>query len=181
LGVLYGQTAFGVSARLGIPVEAAQAILDQHRDLFPTFWDWSERVVQAAFDRREMRTPCGWASGVPPFSNERTWMNFPVQATGADVMRLVVTYLDRQNVALLAPLHDGFVISCRRDQLPELRAAVDFACRTAGEQVLPGFPLRWDLDVHAGGRFEDEEGQPLWELIREALTEFYPSHAEHLR
>ena len=88
LGVLYGQTAFGVSARLGIPVEAAQAILDQHCGLFPTFWAWSERVVQAAFDRRKMRTPCGWASSVPPSSNERTWMNFPVQATGGDIMRL---------------------------------------------------------------------------------------------
>ena len=86
LGVLYGQTAFGVSARLGIPVEAAQAILDQHRGLFPTFWAWSERVVQAALDRRKMRTPCGWASSVPPSSNERTWMNFPVQATGGDIM-----------------------------------------------------------------------------------------------
>lgn len=120
LGVLYGQTAFGVSARLGIPVEAAQAILDQHRGLFPTFWAWSERVVQAAFDRRKMRTPCGWASSVPPSSNERTWMNFPVQATGGDIMRLTVTYLDRQNVALLAPVHDGFLLSCRRDQLADL-------------------------------------------------------------
>ena len=88
-----------------------------------------------------------------------------------------MTYLDRQNVALLAPVHDGFLLSCRRDQLADLRAAVDFACRTAVAQVLPGFPLRWETTVH-DGRFRDTDGQPLWEMISEALTELYPDHAK---
>ena len=121
LGVLYGQSEFGISARLGIPQSRAQAMLVQHHDLFPDYWAWSDRVVQAAFDRGEMRTPCGWGARVPLSSNIRTWMNFPVQATGADIMRLVVTYLDRQQVDLLAPVHDGFLLSCPRDRLAELR------------------------------------------------------------
>ena len=112
LGCLYGQSEYGIAARLGISQSRARAMLVQHHDLFPTYWDWSERVVQAAFDRGEMRTPCGWSSRVPKSSNVRTWMNFPIQATGGDVMRLVVTYLDRQGVDLLAVIHDGFLVSC---------------------------------------------------------------------
>ena len=95
-------------------------------------------------------------------------MNWPMQAVGADIMRLVVTYLDRQNVQLLAPVHDGFLMTCRRDQLSDLRAAVDYACGMAIEQVLPGFPLKWDFNVYET-RFEDEDGRPMWDRLRRIL------------
>ena len=111
---------------------------------------------------------------MPHRSNQRTWMNFPMQATGGDIMRLVVSYLDRQGVRILAPVHDGFLVSCRRDQVPTLREAVDFACSTAVEQVLPGFPLRWEFTIHGGGRFEDEDGLPLWNQLRRFIKE--PGH-----
>ncbi len=107
LGVLYGQTAFGIAARLGTAQREAEALLEDHRALFPRFWAWSERIVQGSFDRGWIVTPCGWRSRVPPFSNERTWMNFPMQATGGDIMRLMVTYLDRQAVRILAPVHEA--------------------------------------------------------------------------
>ncbi len=98
-------------------------------------------------------------------------MNFPMQATGGDIMRLMVTYLDRQAVRILAPVHDGFLLSCRRHQLADLRAAVDHAGRLAVEHVLPGFPLRWDFTVYEGGRFEDKDGLPLWNRLREIVKE----------
>jgi len=91
-----------------------------------------------------------------------------MQATGGDIMRLTVTYLDRQNVRILAPVHDGFVLSCHRDHLPDLRAAVDYACQTAVDQVVPGFPLRWDFTVHEK-RFEDEDGLPLWNRLTDVF------------
>jgi DNA polymerase-1 len=168
LGVLYGQTAFGIAARLGINEREAEALLGDHRALFPGFWKWSERVVQDAFDQGRIVTPCGWPSRVPPFSNERTWMNYPMQATGGDIMRLMITYLDRQGVRILAPVHDGFLLSCRRDQVANLREAVEYARHTAVQHVLPGFPLRCDFTVHHD-RFEDEDGLPLWRRLQEIL------------
>ena len=168
LGVQYGQTAYGISHRLGISVNDAEVLIGEHKRLFPKFWDWSERVVQGSFDGGWITTPCGWRSRVPFNSNEKTWMNWPMQSTGADIMRLTVTYLDRQNVRILAPVHDGFVLSCRRDQLPDLRAAVDYACQTAVDQVVPGFPLRWDFAVYEN-RFEDEDGLPLWSRLMGVL------------
>lgn len=166
LGTLYGQTAHGIARRLGIRHQEAERLLDDHRALFPTFWRWSERMVQGSIDRGWIMTPCGWRSKVPFPTNERTWMNWPMQATGGDIMRLTVIYLDRQNVQILAPVHDGFVLTCRRDQLDDLRAAVDYACRTAVEHVLPGFPLRWDFTVYGSGRFEDEDGQAMWQKLQ---------------
>jgi DNA polymerase-1 len=168
LGVQYGQTAHGIAQRLGIPFREAEGLVDEHQRLFPDFWTWSDMIVQGSFDRGWIATPCGWRSGVPAHSNARTWMNWPMQATGGDIMRLTVTYLDRQNVRILAPVHDGFLISCRRDQLDDLRAAVDYACSAAVEHVVPGFRLRWDVQVYEN-RFEDEDGLPLWNKLQSIL------------
>jgi DNA polymerase I-like protein with 3'-5' exonuclease and polymerase domains len=165
LGMQYGQTAYGIAHRLGISLGDAQGLVEDHKNTFPDFWRWSDKVVQGAYDRRRIMTPCGWRSKVPYGSNERTWMNWPMQATGADIMRLTITYLDRQNVHVLAPVHDGFLLSCRRDQLADLRPAVDFACGTAVEHVLPGFPLRWELSIY-DRRFEDEDGAEHWRRLQ---------------
>jgi DNA polymerase-1 len=171
LGVLYGQTAFGIANRLGISHHEADQLLAAHQELFSEFWRWSERMVRGAFDRDWIATPCGWRARVPFPSNERTWMNWPMQSVGGDIMRLTITYLDRQNVQVLAPVHDGFLLSCRRAQLTDLRAAVDYACGTAVSQVLPGFPLRWDFTAYDNGRFEDEDGLPLWQKLRAIMED----------
>jgi len=165
LGMQYGQTAYGIAYRLGIPRARAEELVAAHKALFPDFWRWSDRSVQGAYDRGWIKTPCGWRSKVPFLSKEKTWLNWPMQATGSDIMRLTLTYLDRQNVRVLAPVHDGFLLSCRRDQLADLRDAVDYACATAVDHVLPGFPLRWDVTVH-DRRFQDEDGRFLWEKLQ---------------
>jgi hypothetical protein len=179
LGVQYGQTAYGIANRLGILRAEAETLVDRHKAMFPTFWRWSERTVQGAYDRGWIATPCGWRSRVPFRSNPRTWMNWPVQAAGGDIMRLTVTYLDRQNVRVLAPVHDGSLLSCPRSQLDDLRAAVEYACTTAVEHVLPGFRLRWDFTVHDQGRFQDEDGRALWSRLQSIMepddAETYPA------
>jgi hypothetical protein len=168
LGTLYGQSAYGASAALGLPHADASRLLEDHRRLFPVFWRWSDRMTQAAVDRRRISTPCGWRSRVPFNSNERTWLNWPMQSVGGDIMRATVTYLERQGVRLLAPIHDGFLLSCRRDQLDDLRAAVDYACGAATAHSLPDFPLRWELTAYTS-RYEEEDGRGMWERLCEIL------------
>ena len=178
LGVLYGQSEYGIADRLGIEVGEARSILDRHRSLFARYWDWS-RVGRIGDPQGHDPDGMGWPCRVPAESNPRTWMNWPIQATGGDLMRLVVTYLDQQGVRVLAPVHDGFLLSCHRDRVEDLRAAVDIACETACEQAL-GYRLTWDLVVH-GGRYRDKDGLPLWDLIGEALGALHPGHVHRSR
>ena len=185
LGVLYGQTAYGISHRLGVTIDEAGALFKAHRQLFPQYWSWSRRVVQAAYDRGEIRTKLGWGCRVPPHSKKRTWMNWPIQSAGGDIMRLTVIYLERLGVRVLAPVHDGFLCSGRLDQVEdsktdpgekvlcaELQGRVDRALRTAAVQVLGEDLLRWDVKVYTD-RFRDGDGKDLWDFIVQALQKMY--------
>jgi DNA polymerase I len=90
LGALYWMTAEGISERLGISLDEAETLLGQHKALFPAYWTWSRRTVQAAFDTGRIRTSLGWESAVPSDSKFRTWANWPIQAASADIMRLFI-------------------------------------------------------------------------------------------
>ena len=117
-----------------------------------------------------MITPLGWRAKVHPMSNERTWPNYPMQATGADIMRLALIYLEQQNVKVLCPVHDGFLMSCHRDQVDDLHQAVDHAFHLAVDTVLPGSEMKWSHKVHEG-RFQDDDGAELWAEIERILRE----------
>jgi hypothetical protein len=169
LGVQYGQTAYGIARKLNITESAAESLVNDHRRLFSKFWCWSEDLVAGSFERGWIVTPCGWRSRVPRHSKPRTWQNWPMQAAGADLMRLTIIYLDQQNVQILAPVHDGFLLTCRRDEIDNLKEAVNDACRAAIDHVVPGFPLRWEFTPYEE-RFEDPDGLPLWNKLRSLLS-----------
>jgi DNA polymerase I-like protein with 3'-5' exonuclease and polymerase domains len=179
LNILYGLSAYGAAYRLQISIEQAQAIIDQHKDFFPTYWNWSERMVQSAYDHGTISTKCGWGCNVPQDSTPRTWLNWPIQSAGADIMRLTVIYLDQQGVQLLAPIHDGFLVMCKRNEISDLKSAINSACTMAREQVLGDFPMKWDISKPYYHRFEDEDGAPLWTLLVSALKELYPNYARY--
>ncbi len=170
LGVLYGLTPRGTAMKLGISFQEAEELHKAHRRLFPGFWKWSERRIVMALHRGSIRTRLGWQASVPPESNDRTWANWPMQATGADIMRLTVMYMDEAGLALLAPVHDGFLLSCRRDAVDATREQVDYACASAVEHVLPDFKLKWEVSIHEE-RFIDLDGQPLWDTVQGFLQD----------
>ena len=97
-----------------------------------------------------------------------------MQATGADIMRLALIYMEQQNVKVLCPVHDGFLMSCHRDQLDDLHRAVSHAFHLAIDTVLPGSEMKWAYKVHEG-RFHDEDGAELWGEIQRILQQ---SHAD---
>jgi DNA polymerase I len=168
LGVLYGMTEFGIAERLGIDTDEAQTLLNKHRELFRDYHAWSDRVVSATFDRGYATTPAGWRAHVPPDSKPRTWANFPIQGGGADIMRVMTIGLDALGVDVLAIIHDGWLLSCRRGEQDRLRQAVEQASRMACDKVLGGFTLKFDWAEFAD-RFQDDKGREAWEFISGVL------------
>ena len=109
LGILYGLTIYGAAMRLGISLDEARAIVDSTSASSSTYWEWSERVVQAAYDRGGSTPP---AAGLryPP-------QQFPDLAELADPgQRCRHHEADRDlprppERATAAPVHDGFLLT----------------------------------------------------------------------
>ncbi|VTR94313.1 dna polymerase i : DNA polymerase, putative OS=Pelobacter carbinolicus (strain DSM 2380 / Gra Bd 1) GN=Pcar_0797 PE=4 SV=1: DNA_pol_A [Gemmata massiliana] len=173
LAVLYAQTPYGIADRLGIDLYESKLLLRQHESLFRKYHEWSKRVVATAVQRRTIHTRCGWKAHVEPGTKWRTWANFPVQAGAADVMRVMTLVLDRQNVQILAIVHDGWLLSCRKGQLEQLRAAVGHARRVTCDTLLNGFQLKLDIAVYRDC-FEDKKGKKAWDFIRSVLPRELP-------
>jgi DNA polymerase I-like protein with 3'-5' exonuclease and polymerase domains len=170
LGVNYGQTAYGIADSTGMHFDEARALLAQHRRAFPDFWAWTDRYTTRAYSEGVCYTAASWPRKVTRRDNHRSVANFAVQGTGADLMRLATVYLSRQGLQLLATIHDGFLLECHHDQLPQLREAVDAALTQATQQLLPGIPMRWTVDVYADC-YQDADGEGLWRFVDQLLTE----------
>jgi DNA polymerase I-like protein with 3'-5' exonuclease and polymerase domains len=169
LGVSYGQTAHGLAISMGVHPDEARAHLAQHRRTYPVYWDWVRRYTTRAFRTGRCFTAAGWPRVVAMDDNPRSVGNFPVQGTGGDLMRLTAYYLSRWGLQLLATIHDGFLVECHRDQLPEVRECIDAAFRQATGQLLPDAPMSW-TPTEFFDRYRDDGGKDLWEQIDQVIT-----------
>ena len=95
-----------------------------------------------------LRTVFGWTVRVGPDANPTSLRNFPMQANGAEMMRLAACLATERG-------HRGVLPGPRR--LPDrgrrptasrpTRRRMQDAMREASELVLPGFPLKTDAKV----------------------------------
>ena len=88
LGAQYGMQTETLAQRLGMSTFVASEMLGQHRGLFNQYWPWVEDWIAHALDTGVMCTAFGWTcrTGITEF-NARSIGNWPVQATGADILR----------------------------------------------------------------------------------------------
>ena len=71
-----------------------------------------------------MRTAFGWTcrTGIIGVVNERSIRNWPIQATGADILRIACILAARHGIKLLAPVHDAVLIEAPIERIePTLR------------------------------------------------------------
>ena len=108
-GLAYGMEAYGLSQRLGVPVEAASTILRAFFDGFPAVQDYMQRAVADARNSGYTITAFGRRRPLPDLlatnyqvrqGAERQAMNAGIQGLAADLFKLALVRLD-------AGLHDG--------------------------------------------------------------------------
>ncbi|MDA9975446.1 DNA polymerase [Alphaproteobacteria bacterium] len=109
LGVQFGMGDATLANQLGIPPFEAKRLLETHRKTFLVFWRWSDGAVTQAMLHGRISTVFGWPIHVGANANPRALMNFPMQANGAEVLRLSVYYvwlLQRVRYGARKPLID---------------------------------------------------------------------------
>jgi DNA polymerase I len=88
LAVQYGMGEEGLASRIGQPPIRARELLRLHRETYRVFWRWSDAAVDHAMLNGSLHTVFGWRVQVPTNANPRSLRNFPMQANGAEMLRL---------------------------------------------------------------------------------------------
>src|ERR1019366_7384793 len=103
LAVQYGMGEDALAQRIGQPPIRARELLRLHRETYRVFWAWSERAVDYAMLTSSLHTVFGWCLQVPPDANTRSLGNFPMQANGAEMLRLACWLGTEQGIEVCAP------------------------------------------------------------------------------
>jgi DNA polymerase I len=166
LGVQYGMESKSLALRIAQPEIVARDLLRAHREAYRKFWQWSEAALHHAMIHSSLHTVFGWTVHVGEVANPRSLRNFPMQANGAEMLRLACCLATERGVEVCAPVHDAVLICAPLDRLDEDTAKMRAAMAEASRIVLGGFELR--TDVHAiryPDRYMDGRGQVMWERV----------------
>jgi hypothetical protein len=174
LGMLYGMTPRGLARRLDISGLAAEDLSRKFRSLFPQYWRWADRNVDAALLGYPLTTRGGWTLCYPPMSLAealpRTAQNFPTQANAAEMMRYAAIRMTEANVAVCCPIHDAFLVEAALADAVDTEALVSRIMGDASEAILgPGYRIKVDSKViEWPNSYVEERGL---ELFNTLLTE----------
>jgi DNA polymerase I len=156
-GIVYGISAFGLAAQLGIPQAEARAYIERYFARYEGVKTFIEKTLEATRHEGKVRTLFGRVRPIPDIESrnpnqrgfaERTAINTPLQGTAADLIKLAMIALDRKLIdrklktRMLLQVHDELLFEVPTDETSEVETLV----RTEMESVLKlAVPLLADL------------------------------------
>ena len=177
LAVLYLMGPKSLAERLGQPEAQARQLLRLHRETYPDYWRWSQGAVDHAMFHGWLWTVFGWQIHVGEHVNPRSLANFPVQANGAEMLRLACCLATERGIAVCAPVHDALLVEGDIDSINDVVQATRDAMQEASRIVLNGFELRTDdyrTIVRWPNRYMDKRGRKMWDTVMSILNELTP-------
>jgi hypothetical protein len=187
LAVQYGMSSETLAGRLGVSTFEAHEMFNQHRELFAQYWKWSDDWIAHSLQTGFMQTAFGWECRiglVEPAVNARSIRNWPVQATGADILRISCILATRHGIRLLAPVHDAVLIEAPVERIEADIALMQEIMRRASRIVLNDaasgtHELRTDAKIiRHPDRYTDKRGEDIWAYVLRHLAEHRKQHAE---
>jgi DNA polymerase-1 len=151
-GLAYGMESYGLSQRLGVPVEEAAAIMDSYFGAFPRVKKYMDEAVAEARDRGATRTQFGRLRPLPDLhaSNyrlrqaaERQAMNAGIQGLAADIFKVALVRLDRDleeqhlSSRLVLQVHDEVIVEVAQGEQEEVSRLTESALTGAADLKVP--------------------------------------------
>jgi DNA polymerase I len=180
LGRIYGLGAASLARNLGISKAQAERIIDEMNARYPVLNAWLERVTTKAAHCVPIICTLGWSlTARGRAGEERTFLNFPMQANGGELMRLVIVRAGMSGLRLIGCAHDSFLIEETIDRIEDSVAELQAIMRQASRDLLDGFELRADCKpsdiVRYPDRFVDkrerEDGMRHWNRMMALIAE----------
>ena len=166
LATQYGMQAESLAARIGQPPIVARDLLRMHRETYRTFWAWSDAALDHAMLHGSLHTVFGWRVHVGEMSNPRSLRNFPMQANGAEMLRVACCLGIERGVEICAPVHDAVLICAPEERLDADVETMRTAMVEASRAVLGGFELGSDVSMTRWpDRYSDARGAVMWSRV----------------
>jgi DNA polymerase-1 len=169
LGLVYGKGSRALAGDLKVDEDTAVAFVANFWRTFGQFKAWLDRVVQAAWCTRVMRTGSGWTQRVSARPNERSLRNWPIQSAGADILRRACCLLVEAGIAVCGPVHDAVLLEAPLGEVDAVAARAAGIMGDAAEAII-GHRIRVGVETFRyPDRYMDEHGATLWRLVWETL------------
>jgi DNA polymerase I len=186
LGVQYGMGFETLAFRIGKSTITARQLIRAHEDRYPKFWRMADSAVACAMQGQSINTVFDWRVRAASDERWRSLMNFPMQANGAEMMRLACCMAVEAGIEVCAPVHDAFLICAPLDQIDVRVAEMKFIMEEASRIVLDGFTIKADCPefdkngkllefpqiVRYPNRYMIKRGVGMWKTVMEILERF---------
>ncbi len=158
-GVLYGMGAFSLAKDLGISRKEAQEFIDNYFARYPAVLDYLEAKKQEAREHQYVTTILGRRCAIPEINSkngafrsyaERNAINYPIQGSAADIIKVAMVNIDRRlraetlQARMLLQVHDELVFEVPQEELEQVKELVREEMETA---VPLDLPLKVDIGV----------------------------------
>ncbi|WP_184545961.1 DNA polymerase I [Mucilaginibacter sp. FT3.2] len=166
-GIIYGQSAFGLSQNLGIPRKEAADIIEQYFAQFPGIKQYMSDTMNFAREngyvttlmgrRRYLRDINSANATVRGFA-ERNAINAPIQGSAADMIKIAMINIHREfktqklDARMTMQVHDELVFDVPHDEIETVKPIIMHNMKTAIKTTVPimveiGTGLNW-LEAH---------------------------------
>ena len=163
-GLIYGMSAFGLAAQLGIPRGDAQKYIDRYFERYPGVKRYMEETRLAARETGFVETVFGRRLYLPEIQSrdqarrqyaERSAINAPMQGTAADIIKRAMIDVDGWLVSSGAParlimqVHDELVVEVDAAAVDAITGELRMRMARAADLRVPlrvdvGSGLNWD-------------------------------------
>lgn len=171
LAASYGMGKQSAATLMGVGEGEAESLMRKFRKSHRRYFEWIKAELNATWVRGSTHTRFGWPINVPPDPNERSFMNFPLQAHGADILRIVCCELTERGYNVCFPLHDSVGVEvplgCENDAVIQIESIMIEAAGYLGTQV----PIRVESKIlRPGERYLDSSSaQAEWDSVMAQL------------
>jgi DNA polymerase I-like protein with 3'-5' exonuclease and polymerase domains len=186
LGVQYGMGDRTLAFRIGKSTITARQLIRAHQDRYLKFWRMADSTVACAMQGQAISTVFGWNLRAAEDARWRSLLNFPMQANGAEMMRLAACMAIERGIEVCAPVHDAFLICAPLDQIDARVAEMKFVMEEASRIVLDGFTIKADCPefdesgkltefpqiVRYPDRYMIKRGVKMWTKVMKLLERF---------
>jgi len=138
-GIIYGQSAFGLSQNLGISRKEAKFIIDSYFEQYPTIKEYMDKAKEVAKEKGYVETIMKRRRYLPDINSanaivrgyaERNAINAPIQGSAADVIKVAMINVynrmkeEKLESRMLLQVHDELVFDVLKSEEDKMRKLV---------------------------------------------------------